>query len=108
MQENPKTLSLRLRPGDRNCHATFAGREPSRRLLLKLTRPAPPANGGAGASGGGGSGSGSGGSWVAEVVATLPHSYRWTTPADYQYVALDSRPVEEQGEPLLQTSPTTA
>ena len=95
LQENPRQLALRLRPGDHNCHATYGVREPSRRLLLKLTRPAPAANGGAGASG---SSSGGGDSWTAEVVATLPHTYRFDTPADYQYIAHDSRPVEEQGE----------
>lgn len=32
------------------------------------------------------------------MVAALPHSYRFSLPADFQYVGLDSRPVEEQGE----------
>ncbi len=95
-QENPRQLALRLRPGDHNCHATYGVREPSRRLLLKLTRPAAGANGGTEA----GSSSSSGGGWTAEVVAVLPHTYRFNTPADYQYVAHDSRPVEEQGEGL--------
>jgi hypothetical protein len=30
-------------------------------------------------------------------VAALPHTYRWGEPADYQYIAHDSRPPEEQG-----------
>lgn len=100
LQENPKTLPLKLRPRDKNCHANYGLREGSRRLLLKLTRPAagsaaapPPGGSGDGASGSGGSG----GAWKAEVVATLPHTYRFTSPADYQYIALDCRPVEEQG-----------
>lgn len=88
-QENPKQLALRLRPRDVNCHPAHGARQPCRRMLLKLTRPA----------GGGGGGSAGQGGWSAEVVAALPHTYRFTTPADYQYVAHDSRPAEEQGAP---------
>ncbi|PRW32690.1 General transcription factor 3C polypeptide 5 [Chlorella sorokiniana] len=112
LQENPRQLALRLRPGDHNFHATYGMREPSRRLLLKLTRPAPDDNSGAGAGSSSSSGGSSGG-WTAEVVATLPHTYRFSTPADYQYVAHDSRPVEEQSleqlagmtPPLFQPQP---
>jgi hypothetical protein len=98
LQENPKSLPLRLRPQDLNCHANFGGREPSRRLLLKLTRPAAAAAAAAGAEAAAASSSSSIGSWSAEVVATLPYTYRFTHPADYQYVAHDSRPVDAQGE----------
>lgn len=92
MQENSKQLALRLRPHDHNCHPAYGAREPSRRLLLRLTRPAPAAEGsGASAS------SAAAGGWEAEVVATLPHTYRFSSPSDYQYVAHDSRPVDEQG-----------
>lgn len=92
-QENPKALPLKFRPRDRHCHATYGAREPSRRLLLKLSRPAGSEGGAGGEGGGGGSGA-----WAAEVVAALPHSYRFAQPADFQYVGVDSRPVEEQGE----------
>ncbi|KAL4424601.1 hypothetical protein ABPG77_009185 [Micractinium sp. CCAP 211/92] len=92
LQENPKALPLKFRPRDKHCHATYGAREPTRRLLLKLTRPA---GGESGAARQGASGSSD--AWTAEVVATLPHSYRFSLPADFQYVGVDSRPVEEQG-----------
>jgi hypothetical protein len=40
-QENPKTLPLRFRPADHNCHPTLASRALSHRLLVRLTRTAP-------------------------------------------------------------------
>lgn len=89
-QDNPKALPLKLRPRDKHCHATYGVREPSRRLLLRLTRPE------GGDSGEGGNAAGA--AWTAQVVAALPYSYRFTQPADFQYVGIDSRPVEEQGE----------
>ncbi|PSC76789.1 general transcription factor 3C polypeptide 5 isoform X1 [Micractinium conductrix] len=108
LQENPKTLPLKLRPRDKNCHALHGERRPTTRLLLRLTRPAEGADAGA--------------AWDAEVVAALPLSYRFTSPADFQYLAIDSRPVEAQGleqqegssvpgfqpQPLLCTPPVFA
>jgi hypothetical protein len=88
-----KTLPLRLRPTDHNCHPAFATCEPCTRLLVRLTRPAAVARTN-GATDGATDG---GGGWSAEVVAAVPRLYRWTTPADYQYVGFDSRPVEDQG-----------
>ena len=91
-----KSLALRLRPGDRNCHALVGERRGTpRRLLLKLTRP----TGAAAASRSSGSSSGGGGGgWRAEVVAALPAYFSFTSPADFQYLQHDSRSLADQGE----------
>ena len=109
-QAHPKTLHVRLRPGDPSCHALISDevrRTTSIVVKLKQTNatnattppeiqnvssptPAPtnPSSTTATAN--------HNGTVTAEVVALINKSYSFSAPADFQYVGRDRRPTEVQ------------
>lgn len=109
LQDNAADLPLKLRPGDPHCHPIHGQRQRSVSLLLKLTRPinSPPnptavptskKQQGSKSSKSNAAASPSSpppsSSYTAEIVATADAVYRFSNPADYQYVGRDLRPTE--------------
>lgn len=82
---HPKTLQLRLRPGDPTCHPLISDDARSAScLVLRLSRPT-----GTGATA-------AAADVEAELVAAVDRAYSFSSPADYQYTGRDLRPEEVQ------------
>lgn len=89
-QAHARNLQLRLRPDDPYCHALVSDdAKPAKFLVVKLSRPwQPPA--------GSSTSKGPGAAFQATVVAAVDQVYRFSSPADFQYVGRDLRPPQEQ------------
>jgi general transcription factor 3C polypeptide 5 (transcription factor C subunit 1) len=105
---HPKTLQLRLRPGDPSCHPLISDdAKPTTVLLLKLTRrssagksdaatkpQAEPMQIDSGEDDDDDDGTING--VKAEIVAVADKTYAFSAPADFQYAGQDRRPFEVQ------------